>query len=1662
LTIRRIAATAAAIALVVLLVQVLLTVHHPVPIVVGSITSYRPPLALIPQADEDRTLLATLTTSGNSFLPGSAVIFDVSPSLASATADEMLASLSSTLQRTRPGGPDGNTVIVYLTAIGTIDDKGRPCIVPPGNSDDPAGFDESIYLPVERLLAGLREAVPERVSILVVLDACRPSTDWPLGVDDGAFTPAVEALMAGTTLRRMWVLVPAATGQHSYSSAAQGASGVMLEFVRGIRGAADTKPWGDADGRVELKELAAYLALRVDRWARATIDDRQTPVLFATPNDRDADAGIAWTRSRSSAIDVKADVAPLDETWLAERWRMAERLRPTAIRERPLLWSSYLHLLMRAESLRTAGLAYSDHQFDLDTIVHRMETALAIPLISNARLLPGIRLAYRRPSTVTEREIADVRHWLTAVEGYVGLDQPRDAAAPPPAVTEDVDGWMLRAEAAWRWLVERCEANAPIDRAAVMRWLECVGTRPEGPEFNPAQLHLLRMLTRWADPVDWQRQPEAFRDFILVVSKSRESMYAHDVRADRIVGASELSNRGHAAMRAALDLAFVGGAANIDRAVQLSRVGLEAFNERMTLTSQRIRVLELLDSVRSELPFLVAWWVEESRHVVRQPGDMESGSVRVKPADIVALLTAVDQLDLAVDAMMSNENADAAAAMSLENVDGLLSNCETLFGVLKSAYTDDCSDLSTQAPDSPRTLGRIRRVLSVPLVLGDLRMRLVRRADNLDHRHAALIARDLFLNEDSLPPADPSAAVAGWIPWRNQLTNPILPVLTSDPFGVATIPTSAADIAATVGRQATAVRLAARSLPTIIAGLDRQQADLVIGSSDIDTNVLALLARGSQVSRRLAAVAGQRPRVSDGTTPTQRYVAAAWHARLLQHAETTLEEFWAGVEPDEPVYCFHKSRVLLESAAEIVRSNGFVFGDRDRDRVAAKISAVASQWNGFASLEITPNRIVVPSVTDVEPTRSKANLSPRPGVPPGLASLWLSESLDGRPLRVLRETSDGTTTAAATVPGAVCRMGGGVASPPVETFWQLDPTAAMSIESGRTAVLDMTAWYRGHRLVVGLPVAVAAASRTITWDSPSPLETRVTVRGDLAQAQSVAIVFDCSGSMGQRLADGRTRLDAGRAAVAELLTTMAKSGRWDVSLWLYGHRTKWSRDKDGKFVAGFTAAGTAAKAGVERAGQPFTLVPGNDVEQVLPMQALTPATVERIGMILSPIEPGGETPLYLAISETLTTDFDGGRTDVPGHVLVVTDGANDQTGGRYVTASAVQDQLARKNGRRRVPLRIDVVGFGISPNGTDRASRMDDVRNLAMSSGGRFFEAANAEALGKSLRESLRVAQWKVRGPNAPQDGVGLGSSLTLPPPLAGRSQAYEVVLESGANPPRRRFDAEGGEAIDLHVSGGGSRLEFRRYDGGTEQGLRDSRTNLSAPSEPQRKYFVGAHLASRSGDSIRFPLSIQNANAADFSPRPAESWVEITPRSGADSVGVPFVFYDLSFQQDRPVPVLDFVAANWPRTADRAEIRAWFRFTKTQPDVALPLAELSPGVERRLELAGLPGSEIRVTLSPAEAADHVQVSVLESHPAALADQLPCARICVSNACIRAIHIVEPETGRVRHEFTVRAEGGRVSQDSQLLITDKQRVLNGAVSLTAAGSPPLTVPVPTE
>jgi len=82
--------------------------------------------------------------------------------------------------------------------------------------------------------------------------------------------------------------------------------------------------------------------------------------------------------------------------------------------------------------------------------------------------------------------------------------------------------------------------------------------------------------------------------------------------------------------------------------------------------------------------------------------------------------------------------------------------------------------------------------------------------------------------------------------------------------------------------------------------------------------------------------------------------------------------------------------------------------------------------------------------------------------------------------------------------------------------------------------------------------------------------------------------------------------------------------------------------------------------------------------------------------------------------------------------------------------------------------------------------------------------------------------------------------------------------------------------------AGRGRGLEFRRYEGGTEQGLRDSQENLRDPVDPSRRWFIGAHLAKREGTTVSFPISLQNGDPTSFSPRPVEMWVEVTPKTAS------------------------------------------------------------------------------------------------------------------------------------------------------------------------------------
>ena len=1687
LFVRRIGATLTALALLVTLVWVLFSIKHRVPLVVGFATTYSPPLSPVTLSQEDRELLQRLSISGRVFRPASVTWHDASDHIQSGHAEEIVNALVAAVGQSRPGGPGNDMIVVYLAMTGTIDRDGRPCLIPPVVADVPAADEAANYVLVDRLLGKLRGAVKPGTGIVLVLDSCRDSLNWPLGVGDGGFSLAVESMVSDLKPERTWVLLPAGAGQLAHANPADGQTVFARFFAMGVRGAADAVPLGNGNGRVELSELAAYLTQEVDRWSLTHCGERQTPLLLAADANASAtdNPSLAWVVSRTPAdqlglagkstpagaapatsIRSSADVDDSD-WWLHERWQTAEKLRATGVHERPYLWQNYLQHLLLAEQLRWAGAAFSDELIRVETLVERFELRLETFQVTNASRLPSLRLRRLTRAQAGAPLDPQLTAWKEAMIEYVTKPPPPGGPAPiAPPLTMSAGGWLDTTTVAWDWMLEQVEAGLVIDRDMLARLLERIGDKPATLAAEPLQIHIARMMTRWADPAVWQVAPHLPGRLLHLLSSSRDAAYPLDVRADRVVETFTPRREFADKIRLAFDLLFVGDADSLERAGSLADECEVAFKEINAVAEEASQSIRFCDRLHDELPWLAAWYVREMRFMAGEGEETANrGNAFAESFAWAPMLDALHRFDDVIFERFSISAANGKALTPGEVTKTLAENRKAVdqyYRPLRAAFDAACEDLASLAPDTPATLAGIRRVLATPLVTGSIRMQLVERADRLQRRFANVETVVADAKQQALPKPVMAAAIAGWIPWRETLIHPLLPLLRRDFPGATATPTQARQVAVDLGKQVADVREVVRSLPKELAALQELEFKVDSREQGGSPQSLEYMQRGEFLARCVAAITSHQSLFSE-TTPTQRSLTSAWHDRLVNAADAMLDDFWAGVEADDPVWYCDASRALLQKAVDLVRDAKINHGEVTRRKVEERLLSLEATANDFGRVSFTPRSVLLfPSEIRDDAPANHTRLTVEREVPPGLSSMWLAESMRSTPLPVLRGSG------ATSVPRLPVRVG--TTGNPTDTPWRLDASGERLLgpKGGLTRatpnVLDMVIWYRGHRIVTGMPLETAATIRTTEWRAPDPASPRVTVRGDLPRNQAVSIVFDCSGSMGERLPDGRTRLEAGREALYELLEAVARDGGWSGSLWLYGHRTKWSRDSRGRYTAGLTEAGARERDKTVADGKPFRLVPGNDVEQVMDMQPLSPVQVLRIRSLLDAQEPGGETPLYLAINEALRVDC-GEANPGPAHVLAVTDGANDQSGGTIVTPSDVLRTLSRINFKRstRDEVRVDVIGFNLEAGRFDRELRLQDLQSLAADSGGRYFDASDPGKLASSLRNSLRISRWGVEGGLAPHDLVELDEAIVLPRPMGGRADTYDVKLDAGPSSPRRRVTVSGNEGLELFLAGNGRSLEFRRYDGGTEQGLRDSMTELPDPADPSRRCFIGAHMAVRDGMNVTLPVSIQNSDASGFSPRPVEAWVEVQPKSIRGNVGLPYVFYDLSWQPFRPVPVLNLNASNWPVAATSAEIRCWFRFRPAEPEVAIPLQDLVPGVERRFDLKSLPGSTVRAIVSASDANPRfLRLSVIEEHPQPTANNLPVLRVAVSPGCLRALHILEPGTGRVRHEFEVAIVDGQVSGDVRLLVTDRETIVKNAVgSMMATGdAEPLVVPIP--
>jgi hypothetical protein len=206
--------------------------------------------------------------------------------------------------------------------------------------------------------------------------------------------------------------------------------------------------------------------------------------------------------------------------------------------------------------------------------------------------------------------------------------------------------------------------------------------------------------------------------------------------------------------------------------------------------------------------------------------------------------------------------------------------------------------------------------------------------------------------------------------------------------------------------------------------------------------------------------------------------------------------------------------------------------------------------------------------------------------------------------------------------------------------------------------------------------------------TPALIDSLQEKRTKLDDVQNFALIVDCSGSMKERLPDGRTKMDAARAVLTELVRKIPDG--LNVSLTLYGHDA-------------------AAKC--------------EAVEVKRPLGEIDATAREDLTRAIDALKAVGATPIAAALRAAGQT-LKG--AEGLSQVVLVTDGM-ETCGG---DPGQVAEDLAVKSHVRRV----EVVGLGMKPDEKGAVTR------IARRGRGKYYNAQTADELAPALRKVVRVA----------------------------------------------------------------------------------------------------------------------------------------------------------------------------------------------------------------------------------------------------------------------------------------------------------------------------------
>ncbi|MCB1486663.1 MAG: VWA domain-containing protein, partial [Bauldia sp.] len=317
-------------------------------------------------------------------------------------------------------------------------------------------------------------------------------------------------------------------------------------------------------------------------------------------------------------------------------------------------------------------------------------------------------------------------------------------------------------------------------------------------------------------------------------------------------------------------------------------------------------------------------------------------------------------------------------------------------------------------------------------------------------------------------------------------------------------------------------------------------------------------------------------------------------------------------------------------------------------------------------------------------------------------------------------------------------------------------------------------------------------------------------------AERAIIVLDGSGSMWGQI-DGTPKISIARKVLGEVLASTPE----DLSLGLlvYGHREK-----------------------------------GNcsDIELVIPP---APGSAAKIIGTAEKISPKGKTPLSEAVRQAAETLK---YTEAKATVILITDGLE--------TCNADPCALGNELEKDGVDFTAHVVGFGLS------AEEGRQVACLAEETGGKYFQADDADALSEALSETVaevveppppaeeppaETVELPEASLDAP-DSIEIGKPLVVTWEGPGEQYDYIALVDPAGN---------NGEGRDLR----GVRLRNADFD--------NKQVRMTAPVEPgtyelQYRYDHGTVIATRPIEVIEAAVSLSAPADAPIGATVTVEWV--------------------------------------------------------------------------------------------------------------------------------------------------------------------------------------------